>query len=215
MIVWGNTSEGSRVFIADAERGSAQGLLCECGSPLTARKGDVNAHHFAHQSGQITICKAAQIAALSDFACRSIQASAHIRGPDLLGRSKIYHVIEARSHLIDDCVFIECMTDTGSIFAAIHARRREFDSFIPHFVAKGLTAFRVDISRHRNQSDAHIEAAIASLAKREWIYNADVLSQTRQAGPQLSTSELLERLFPEETHNTRGVGRGRHTKKGA
>jgi len=50
-LTYGQDEHNALLHIADAQSGNACGLRCPfCGEPLTARKGTVLAHHFAHQS---------------------------------------------------------------------------------------------------------------------------------------------------------------------
>lgn len=49
-LTYGRDEHSNLVHIAKAESGNACGLFCPfCRAPLTARKGDIVGHHFAHQ----------------------------------------------------------------------------------------------------------------------------------------------------------------------
>lgn len=58
MFVYGLNDEGEHVHIMDAPKGNAGKLTClYCQGKLSAKKGDVVAHHFAHQKGQGETCR--------------------------------------------------------------------------------------------------------------------------------------------------------------
>src|SRR5262245_27287134 len=49
-LTYGRDGRDNLIHISEAERGDACGLFCPfCRGPLTARKGDIVAHHFAHR----------------------------------------------------------------------------------------------------------------------------------------------------------------------
>jgi len=50
-LTYGKDDQGELVHISEAKRGDACGLSCPfCGGALTAKRGDVVGHHFAHQA---------------------------------------------------------------------------------------------------------------------------------------------------------------------
>lgn len=49
-LTYGRDEQDKLIHISEVSSGAACELACPfCGVPLTARKGDVLAHHFAHQ----------------------------------------------------------------------------------------------------------------------------------------------------------------------
>src|SRR5262245_17522684 len=86
MIVWGRRADGERVFIEDAVRGGAEGLRCACGSLLIARKGEIRAHHFAHEARSAAICRTSQLAALVEFSTMVLDGAKWVQLPPYEGR---------------------------------------------------------------------------------------------------------------------------------
>jgi hypothetical protein len=92
-LTYGRDERDNLIHISEAERGDACGLFCPfCGGPLTARKGDVVAHHFAHRGDS---CRPTSAAA-DDFI-------PSYEGYFILGLSKsqrqaLHQLIQAHGH---------------------------------------------------------------------------------------------------------------------
>lgn len=92
-IVWGRAWDGSRVHIESARSSAIDKLRCECDEFLVAKKGQQRAHHFAHQSGAQTACRAAKLSATSHFVIGALSKTS-IRLPILNERFRFVGISE-------------------------------------------------------------------------------------------------------------------------
>ena len=80
----GVDSTGAIRFVADVPRGIACGCFCAgCGSPLVAKRGEVNVWHFAHEASQERPeCLVGAANLLRRLAIEHIQKAQHIELPE-------------------------------------------------------------------------------------------------------------------------------------
>lgn len=181
MIVWGIGAGGRRVFIDDATRGGADGLKCACGSRLIARKGEINAHHFAHEARSGAICRTAQLTALAEFGAEEIRKAGQLRLPSVErknGRAKVEAV--SSQILGDHAVVTITSTDARKLLVLLRATTRR-TALNDATLRDGISSIVVEIALYRNLADDAIARAIVSQAPREWIFNAQL--PAAKAGP--------------------------------
>lgn len=171
MIVWGRRPDGNRIFIDDAARGAADGLSCDCGNLLVAKKGELNAHHFAHQARSSTICRTAQLTALAEFAAKALEDAGEVHLPPFDGRRKgRTAVVDVCPQVYDENAVIELASSDGrSLLVVINLalRRKEFRQVVP----REVSSIVINVGKYRNLADAGIARALVSHAPREWIFN--------------------------------------------
>lgn len=80
MIVSGLDPSGVRISIDDVASGRTR-LECDCGSGLIAKKGEVNAAHFAHEAGGQGSCGVALREGLVELAVAAIHDAGEIVVP--------------------------------------------------------------------------------------------------------------------------------------
>ena len=175
-IVWGRREDGTRVSIEDAKRGGAEHLKCECGADLVARKGETNAHHFAHASGGARACRQAQLAAMCSFAVAALSGKADVRLPDVNGRTRSIGFDTVTGEVFGELAGvraaaskIETRREVAIVFMLKH---RQPLPDVAEFEASGLSVIAINLAPHRNLTDEQIATAIRSGASRRWLYNA-------------------------------------------
>ncbi len=204
MIVWGRNADGNRVSIIEATRGSSEHLKCECGADLVARKGEINAHHFAHASGA-DACKKAQVDALCHFSADALANDANLQLPTLLGRRSSAVINAARTQVFGNytgvCVTWLKGTVHREMAVIFTVKRRQLLPSKDEAKAMGISAIAIDLAPHRNQADIQIVDAIRTKADRRWLYNKR-LSDAENEQIRLQASEKeLERHKPHPSYS--------------
>lgn len=175
MIVWGRRAEGTRVSILEAKRGACEHLKCECGAELVARKGEVNAYHFAHASGGARSCRQAQLAALSAFSCEVLTAAKGLLLPVLRGQQLRVPLIEAKPVMFDGCGGVVIASAGGEgrreMAVLLAVKRGQALPDRKAFLSQRRSAIVIDLAPFRNGFDDEIAEAIVHIAGRRWIYN--------------------------------------------
>lgn len=201
-IVWGKRQDGSRVFIDQAHRGATEGLRCECGSELVARKGDVNAWHFAHRATGLSRCEVAFAQALGRFAADVVQ----VRG--------IYVPRGSSDHdffLWEPAEITFEAVDGGVVLKTAKARRRldvyivrgtaDANRYFARHVASEVSALSVVLGHAGNAGDDILALGIISQCKRTWLFNRRN-PEARQS-PEQSVAARLEAMYPAEQERRR------------
>lgn len=208
MIVWGLAEDGTRVPIADAERGAAQGLKCECSARLVAKKGLVKSHHFAHASDEAAACLQAHMAAVCHLATEALSANGNLRLPNVQGRQRFIVVHDACVARFGDWqgVRVAAAGKKGRRELAIlfHSRRSQDLPPADAFKAIGTSAIFVDLIAHKNQSDGQIIEAIRTSAVRRWIYNSKHPEPENQRPP--AAFDIQYQAFQKPKPHEKGTG---------
>lgn len=171
MIVWGLRDDGKRIFIEEAKGGGAERLRCVCGSLLIARKGEINAHHFAHEAHSATICRASQLAALAEFSAKILTKMTWIQLPPFERRTGRATVVAATPRTLGDDAVVEITsTESRKLLVVVRTVTRR-KSLHNKALGEEVSSIVIDIGRYRNFADAVIELAIISHAPRDWIFN--------------------------------------------
>lgn len=172
LIAWGLNNQSVRIGIDEALRGGAQGLNCECGALLVAKKGEVKAHHFAHKAGT-RFCEAAANAAAVTFISDALLDVGAINLPltgGLLSQAEVHAVSVAsvqgfRVHLID--------AQRGRnllVFAKL--KRQNIEPLRSWCRQNNLSGVLVDLTSARNQADDAIRREIRTGALRTWLFRS-------------------------------------------
>lgn len=172
-IVWGRSSDGSRVHIDDAHSGAVDMIRCDCGEFLIAKKGDQLAHHFAHAYGSRKKCGEAHIYAVANFAAEAmVQGKTRLPILDNEFRYVVFSQVCPeiyRQNILVRCQLLGKKNRSVSVFVQMTPRQTIPDT--GEAEARGESAFVIDLSKFRNATDELLRAAILRLADRTWIYN--------------------------------------------
>lgn len=190
MIVFGRDSSGNLVGIDEAERGAAQGLRCECGTNLVAKKGEVLEHHFAHKAGEDRSCAVATRAALIRFISDTLLDGGEIELPftdGRLGSAKVFSLEELPNEQVPT-LKIDAQRDR-QLIVVFKIKRQKLDR--DRYKQQGISAIAVDLSKARNGSDDRIREAILSRSPREWLFR-----HTRPEEKAGDLKRLRSALFP-------------------
>jgi len=189
MIVWGNRLDGRRVHIDDAQRGGAEGLICECKSPLVAKKGDEIAHHFAHKAGTERVCEIAIKSALTNFLSDTLLVAGKVELP-LTGKLKGFAKVLAVS-ILDigsiPAVLIDAQKDRRVLLVPM-VKRTNLDGPKAWGTEQRVSTMVIDLRNVRNRPDEDIQIGVISQAPREWIFRNNDRDD-------ITPKEIMRRLF--------------------
>ena len=181
MIVWGRNHNGEWISIADAKRGGDQGLRCECGSKLIARKGKKKAHHFAHASDGNGACSKAHLDALCRFALGALTKAPGLQLPHIQGKAvkTLIDTISVQQHSDFNwlCATVTSKNGARELALVITLKHRQQTPSADIFRTLGLSAITVDLAPYRNSDDHFLADALSAKAARRWIYNEKYKSQ--------------------------------------
>ncbi|WP_052003392.1 hypothetical protein [Microvirga sp. BSC39] len=185
-LVFGQRPDGSIAHISEVPRGIACGCTCpRCGTPLVARKGDVQDHHFGHQgTADGRPCTTAPETALHKFAKELLERRLELFLPTLEltdGQERWigfegknfrfdYALLESRlGTIVPDVVVWKGSRDLIVEFAVAHECGAEK---IARIVEMDIGAIEIDLSRlPRDVSREGLEDAILTTANRRWLHN--------------------------------------------
>jgi len=208
-IVWGSRPDGSRVFIDRAHRGASEGLRCACGSSLVARKGEVNAWHFAHAANAVAACEVAFSHALGEFASEVIlntgifvptSAQSFLWQPRLITFDRINGGVVLRSRRPPDQLDVYIIKKNQNLSRHLEVQK-----------TAGVSALCVELHGALHSSDEGLASAINSHCKRAYLYNRrgpveQPLKKGRlvQEGTENEDAAArLERLYPADLERRR------------
>ena len=195
MIVWGHDArEGRKIFIDEADRGGGQGLLCECGSPLVAKKGDIKEAHFAHASGHGVSCEAATNAAALNFITTILLERRSLRIPPVLGRVGHAEIFSIAEQCFEEHPVHVINAQKGqSLRIVTRIKRKTMDQFADADRLKGISTIHIDLFEYRNEDDAEIADALMRGARREWLYYAKPLNRSLLNPRQARAPNIIDR----------------------
>lgn len=198
MTVWGLSRDGTRVHISEATSGAGDGLKCECGAGLIARKGTKNAHHFAHESGGAKECREAQLAALCQFTVDVLARFEKLHLPPIKGRPLTTGFDKVWQMTFHDCggaclargkgddrreLAVICITKRGQKLPSLEV-----------FKSDNRSAMLIDLSPSRNRPDNELMRALAQTAVRKWLHNARHLDATSRG--ETTRARMTQNLRP-------------------
>lgn len=199
-LVHGRDPAGRLIFIGDAASGSACGLICpECAAPLVAKKGHVNAHHFAHAAGA-TQCNEEMAAETQAhrFSKSALQrASLLLPSFEYLGEAgPLVEIREAQIEVaVEDIrpdVLCEVVWNSNDVRVPTRLVPLAVEIKVTHavcfakaarFAALGLRSIEIDLAPYRNKDDQAIIAAVRSSAQRRWIWKNGTMPVKRPEWP--------------------------------
>lgn len=112
---YAKTIGNKRIHISDAKRGKGDYYCGECNTPLIAKKGNCNAHHFAHNGHHIATCKHSDESEVHTFAKEFLLRTKTVLLPPI-------HAISNENTLLEQYLCIE----TAKTFTA-HAAQSEIN----------------------------------------------------------------------------------------
>jgi hypothetical protein len=197
MIVWGRNSKGERISISQAARGANDQLRCECGANLVARKGEINAHHFAHASDGSGDCRKAHFGALCELASRALSREPGLLLPRIGHGPRCIRLetfkIQAFGEFTGLCAGTTTDSGTHSLAIIVNLKRSEQRPPLAMFKSLDISAILIDLAPYRNCEDQTLEEALRSTADRSWIYNRKKLNIENIHGE--TNSKLPNKLY--------------------
>ena len=203
---YGQSPDGRIVHISEVPSGLDCGCVCPgCGTPLVARKGVRNEHHFGHRSS--AACSHALESALHKLAKEVLHDRCEILLPEVRaerqGRRLVTH--REKVHEFDDAVLEQHLHD---IVPDVIVRKGEHRLLVEMFVTHrcgpekiarirelGLSCLEVDLrGMPRHATRAEVEQALLSAAPRYWLSNPKL----QVAAERLEKLVERERLDAEE-----------------
>jgi hypothetical protein len=201
-IVWGKRSDGGRVFIDQADRGAAQGLRCECGSELVAKKGNIKAWHFAHRATGLSRCAIAFAQALGQFAAGVIRKGG-IWVPTWNSSCGPYNwqPDEITFKPVAGGVLLRTAKAVRHLDIYVVSGEVDLHGYLPVQIAADVSALSVVLGDVRNSGDDILAQGIRSECKRTWLFNR--LGSDAKERPEQSLAGRLEAMFPAEQERRR------------
>ncbi len=170
-IMVGKTATGELVSIYDVLRGGRCNLLCDCGAPLVAKKGDERAHHFAHEAGSTSECAVARDSALGRFAIQAL-SNGLLRLPTTVHRTKELVVVADRFDICNGAVRLSVRFKEILLFVYLATKARQCRSIRQQHLSPDIwPTVLIDLTKCRHLSDDEIRKAISFTAPRYWTYN--------------------------------------------
>lgn len=175
--------DGRMISVDDVPSGIACGCVCPgCGRPLVAKKGEINAHHFAHASE--TKCTTG-FESMAHLLAKQIIADAKcIELPELVASwANVHRVLGRPVRLEFDKVELEVWEDgiRPDIIGTARDERLCIEIFVTHasepkkvdvLRSRRASAIEIDLSRFRGGLDfKEFEHAVLWEAPRHWLHN--------------------------------------------
>lgn len=177
-IPFGRNPDGDMVSVDAVPRGLDCNCVCaECGSPLVARKGEINQHHFAHQIEREN-CVGARESSIHKFAKGIIcEAALDLSLPDQLDLGPVQGVkLEYWLDGIRPDVLVEF---DEPVAIEIFVAHRVPTEKIKILAARKLATLEIDLSSYRNADKTEVEwrYLILRTAPRFWIFQPKVVRE--------------------------------------
>ncbi|QQO35363.1 hypothetical protein JJC00_06705 [Bradyrhizobium diazoefficiens] len=195
------SAEGRLLHIGEVPSGLACNCVCPgCERRLVAKKGDVQAHHFAHHAQQDgRSCESAGETALHKFAKRILDERLEITLPaQVVEEQKDREVVVRAAKRAFDRAILE--TKDGQIVPDVvlllRDRRLIVEFKVTHpcdpekiarIQAMDIGAIEIDLSQYRNHKLSEIADEILYHAPRMWLHNP----REREARARLEERALL------------------------
>lgn len=173
LIAWGVDQAGNRVSISDAFRGGSQGLQCDCGAALVAKKGDIKAHHFAHKAGGTSYCETAAQSAILTFISDTLLEAGVVSLPltgGLMSRAEVHAVgvTTAEGHQVH---LVDAQRERQLLVFA-RLKRHNVDGLKDFCRRSSMSGILIDLVSARNLPDDMIKAEIIARAPRTWLFRS-------------------------------------------
>lgn len=200
MTVWGLKPDGTTIHISAARSGAVDGLKCECGAGLVAKKGPKNAHHFAHESGGALECREAQLAALCRFTVLVLERFEKLHLPPLRGEALTTGFDEVWQEILHDCGGACLARGEGDnrrqLVVLCKTKRGQKLPPVSDFESSKRSAMVIDLCRARNSSNNELMRALFQSADRVWLHNQKHLdAASAREVPKIRNKGILSRSF--------------------
>ena len=183
------------VCINEVDRGLECNCVClGCGTQLIARKGDVNAHHFAHYESNDQHCSESILHQVSKkiIECEKMLSTGiyvcEVEGFDLVGgRHSKKETIDASVFHFDQ-VILECSEGDFRPDATGYygLKKLNIEIVVTHDVTQekyekvenlGIPMLRIDMSKYSAMNDIEtLTNAVLYDAPRSWVYHPDFIA---------------------------------------
>ncbi len=193
----GIDKNGNIVKIEDAVKGLACGCFCPgCKQPLVAKKGDNNAHHFAHKS--------------QSFTCEhGYQSALHLLAKELFKEIE-YLVFNKNGQIVKykiDSVEVENRLDEiiPDLLITCDGKKFIVEIFVTHAVDEikkqkikymRISAIEIDLSRFHKEmiSSEELKTELCNPENISWLYDADLdyINDKKEVVEQFGTKRLIE-----------------------
>lgn len=189
-IPFGRSPDGKMMSIEVASRGlECQCFCCVCDSPLVARKGDKNQHHFAH-SVEPGHCAEARETALHKFAKQLICEALELRLPDDLDLGQMRN---AAAEVWLDGIRPDVLAQFDEPVA--------IEIFVAHSVpiekfkvltARKLATVEIDLSlyRHADKNQEQWRDLILRTAPRFWLFQPVIVRAAIERAAQIEADRI-------------------------
>ncbi len=184
LIPFGEMPGGTLTGVEDVERGAACGVVCpECHSPLVARRGEINRHHFAHLT--LTKCSGGFETAVHRMAKQLIVEAKTVLVPDVL----VWRNRTARALFDKELINFDHVGEgvwigglRPDLIAVIGQRELAIEICVTHkcepekiaeLRRRRLAAIEINLSQVKRDITAYeLAEKVIFTAKRKWISNS-------------------------------------------
>lgn len=212
-LAYGEAKDGTVVHISQVPSGLACGCICPgCASPLIARKGPLNVHHFGHHGA--VPCGQALESALHKLAKQVLDEERTLLLPEIRGRhngrEELGH--KERVHAFDDAV-LEHKLDTivpdvivrkgdRSLLVEMYVTHRCGPEKIAKIIALGIPCVEIDLRKlPRDASIDEVRQALTSTARRHWVHNPKIAEANEKVAKKMADEAEAERIAREKARD--------------
>ncbi|WP_230279803.1 competence protein CoiA family protein [Croceicoccus sp. Ery15] len=202
MITTAYREDGTAVDVDEAESGGGDGLICDCGVPVVAKKGPERDWHFAHQAG-LKSCRIAIDGQMRRF-LENAALDFRIELPPKDNRRGMVDAIVVES-VVRAGLIVLLLYDQADrkLLVVVEVKKsgaREMRELIGRST---LSAIFVSLVCHRTKSDEELRNAFCRSASREWWrWKPELLTplspkidENGMLLPPLTEEALLEKIF--------------------
>ncbi len=204
-LAYGERADGTIVHISKVVSGLDCACFCPgCKARLVARKGPVNDHHFGHYG--IAPCAKAVESALHKLAKQVLNDRRELLLPEVVAKvgDRTLTTYPQEVHRFDDAVLEYHLDDivpdvivrkgTHRLLVEIYVTHRCGPDKISYIRGRGFSCLEIDLRRMpRGATQAQVEEALLSSARRYWIHNPKVALAMTKLEAQLEREAEAER----------------------
>lgn len=176
--------DSSLIHIEDVPSGLACGCRCPgCGHRMVAKKGPIQAHHFAHHADSSKSCSSASETALHKFAKEILNQSLEITLPDRrISRDGLTEDVVSRGLFRFEEAILERKVGTivPDVVLILKNRKLIVEFKVTHSCdaekirkirSMNVGAIEIDLSGYRDKDLSDLREEILHSAPREWLHN--------------------------------------------
>lgn len=202
MVTTAYDQDGTAVHVGEAQSGSGDGLICECGVPVVAKKGAERDWHFAHRAG----LKSCRIA-IDGQARRFLENAAldfRIALPPKDNRRGMVDAIVVESVVRAGMVVLLLYDQTDRRLLVVVEVKKSGARDMRELIGRStLSTIFVSLVCDRTKTDDELRNAFCRSAAREWWrWKPELLTplhpkvgQNGMLLPPLTEEALIEKIF--------------------